>query len=510
VNFNGLLAMDAAARIGSGAGTGTLTLASSLDTTAGAFALTFAGSGTTHMNGTITGAGSLTKTGTGTLQLNGVASHSGTTTVSQGTLSTNLVSLPGAVVNFATLIYNDAIDRTVTNNWGGNGTYIKQGAGTLTFAGTMSTVGFFNLQAGTVKLGASERFTSTLDLIVNSGAVFDLNAFTETLGPVELFGGSIVNSTGDSTQFLAGSSYEFRSGTVSARLGGPGVLTKTTSGTVTLSGANTFTGGSIVQDGTLDLVGSLNSSLTLNGGILTLGATTGSRTVSGSLTVNAASTVRVRVNGPTAGTQFDQLRPTNTTLGGSLDLVAAPALTAGSTFRIIDNTSSTAITGTFAGLPQNAEFYEDAQWWRISYTGGNGNDVLLTRITPTAWQSWQSTNFGTDANNPLIAGTLADNDQDGTSNLVEYATGMNPTISDPVPQSAQKNGSFLDFIYTKNKAATDVTYSVEWSDAFTTWSITGVTSSLLSDNGTTQQIKAAIPAGSTVTRRFARLKVTGP
>ncbi len=510
VSFSGLLAMDAAARIGSGAGTGTLTLASNLDTTVSAFALTFAGSGTTQMNGNITGAGSVTKNGTGTLQLNGVASHSGTTTVNQGTLSTNLVSLPGAVVNFATMIYTDATDRTVTNNWGGNGTYIKQGAGTLTFANTMTTVGFLNLQAGTVKLGGNERFSGTLDLIVNTGAVFDLNAFTESLGPVELFGGSIVNSTGDSNQFLAGSSYDVRSGTVSARLGGPGVLTKTTNGTVTLSGANTFVGGSIVQEGTLDLAGSLASSLTLNGGTLTLGATTGVRNVAGSLTANAGGTLRIRVNGLTAGTQFDQVRPISSTLGGTLDLVAAPGLAAGGTFRIIENTGGSAITGTFAGLPQNAEFYEDAQWWRISYTGGTGNDVVLTRITPSAWQTWQSTHFPTQANNPLIAGDLADHDKDGTSNLIEYATRMNPTLNDVTPQSASKNGSLLDFIYTKNNAATDVTCTVEWSDNFTNWSVVGVISSVLSNNGTTQQIKASIPAGSTVDQRFGRLRVTRP
>lgn len=515
VTFSAPLIMDEAARIGSGAGTGTLTLGSSLDTTAGAFALTFAGSGTTIMNGNITGAGALVKNGTGTLQLNGLASHTGTTTVNQGTLSTNLVSLPGAVVNFDTIIYNDAADRNVTNNWGGNGTYIKEGVGTLTFTGAMSTVGFLDLRAGTVKLGAAERFSSTLDLIVNTGAVFDLNAFTETLGPVELFGGSIINSTGDSTQFLAGSSYEFRSGSVSARLGGPSALTKTTSGTVTLSGANTFTGGSTVQEGTLDLAGSLNSGVTLNGGVLTFGSSTGQRTVAGSVSVNAGGSVRFRTNGTTVGTQFDQLRLTGgtstITLSGTLDLVAAPALAAGSTYRIIDNTgSSSAISGTFAGLPQNAEFYEDAQWWRISYTGGTGNDVVLTRITPTAWQTWIGTSFGGNANNPLIAGELADDDLDGTSNLLEYATATSPGLATTVPHASARNGANLEYTYTKNKAATDITYIVEWNDALTgTWSITGVTSIILSDNGTTQQIRATMPAGANG-RRFVRLRITRP
>jgi autotransporter-associated beta strand protein len=515
VSFSGLLVMDAAARIGSGAGTGTLTLGSDLDTTAGAFALSFAGSGTTIMNGAITGAGALTKTGTGTLRLNGIASHTGATTVSQGTLITNLTALPGVVVNNATVIFDDASDRTVTNNWGGNGTYIKQGAGTVAFSGIMSAAGILELQAGTARLGDNERFSSTLDLIVNTGAVFDLNAFTETLGPVVLAGGSIVNSTGSSSQYLAGTSYDVRSGTVSARLGGTGALTKTTGGTVTLSGANTFTGGTTVQAGALDLAGSLGSNVTVEAGALALGATAGVRTVNGSVTVNASGTLRVRINGTTAGTQYDQLRLTNAasnvTLAGTLDLVAAPGLAAGGTFRIIDNSgSANAVTGTFAGLPEGAEFYEDSQWWRINYTGGTGNDVLLTRLTPTPTQTWQSTNFGANANNPLIAGDLADPDVDGISNLLERATAMNPNLNDNVPQSATRNGSALDFIYTKNKSATDLNYIVEWSDTLLNdWSTMGVSApTILSDNGVTQQVKVTVPAGAGITKRFVHLNVT--
>jgi autotransporter-associated beta strand protein len=517
VGFGGLLVMDAAAKIGSGSGSGTLTLGSDLDTTAGGFALTFAGSGTTIMNGAIAGAGAVTKTGSGTLRLNGIASHGGGTTVSEGTLATNLGSLPGALVNFGTVSWDDAVDRTVAANWGGNGTYIKQGAGTYTFSGTMSAAGILDLQAGTVKLGANERFSGTLDLIVNAGAVFDLNGFTETLGPVELFGGSIVNSTGNSTQFLAGSSYAFRSGTVSARLGGAGALTKTTDGTVTLGGANTFTGGSTVQAGTLDLSGSLNSGVTVDGGTLALGATTGIRTVAGSLSVNSAGTLRVRVNGPTAGTDFDQLRLSGAgsvvTLAGRLDLVASPALAAGGSFRILDNSgNSAAVSGTFAGLPEAAEFYEDGQWWRISYSGGSGNDVVLTRITPSPWQSWQATHFAAAANDPLVAGELADPDADGVVNLLEHATGMTPTTADIMAQGSILDGGVLEYTYTKSKAATDVTHLVEWSDTLDgDWSVAGVSQSLVpgSDNGVTQRITATLPAG-TAGKRFVRLRVTRP
>ena len=71
------------------------------------------------------------------------------------------------------------------------------------------------------------------------------------------------------------------------------------------------------------------------------------------------------------------------------------------------------------------------------------------------------------------------------------------------------SGAPANQVQYKNKSATDVTYTVEWTDNLTTWSTAGVTSSLLSDNGTTQQIKATVPAGANG-RRFVRLKVTRP
>ncbi|MFN7562244.1 MAG: LamG-like jellyroll fold domain-containing protein [Prosthecobacter sp.] len=122
---------------------------------------------------------------------------------------------------------------------------------------------------------------------------------------------------------------------------------------------------------------------------------------------------------------------------------------------------------------------------------------------------WKQTHFGSNASNSLIAGDLADPDGDAVLNLIEWATGTTPTISNAVPHFASKSGSNLEYTYTKNKSATDVTYLVEWSDDFTTWSSGGVTQSLVpgSDNGTTQQIKATMPAGAGG-RRFVRLRVT--
>lgn len=154
------------------------------------------------------------------------------------------------------------------------------------------------------------------------------------------------------------------------------------------------------------------------------------------------------------------------TLAGTLDLIAAPALAAGNTFTIIDNTGSAAVAGTFTGLPQGAEFYEDSQWWRISYTGGTGNDVVLTRLTPTAWQSWQAANFGANTNNAALAGDFADGDQDGIGNRLEYALGGNPNVSSTaaLPQSSVSGGK-LALTFMRTVANTDLTMTVQGSDA---------------------------------------------
>ncbi|MBL9117783.1 MAG: family 16 glycosylhydrolase [Verrucomicrobiaceae bacterium] len=133
--------------------------------------------------------------------------------------------------------------------------------------------------------------------------------------------------------------------------------------------------------------------------------------------------------------------------------------------------------------------------------------IIVTGSAMTPIEIWRQTYFNNHTNAGPALDT-ADTDNDGTQNLLEYATAMNPASNDQVPLSAQKVGNTLEFIYTKNKSATDVTYTVEWSDDLVTWSTAGITSSILTDNPTTQQIKATVPAG--VAKRFVHLKVTRP
>ncbi len=391
---------------------------------------------------------------------------------------------------------------TITNAGSGFTTAptIAFSAGTITNAGTNPT-GTGNATNFTVNgitvTSAGSGYTATPTVSFSSGTG---TAATANLSAVILGAATTLGGTGDIT--------------INADVTGNFDLTKTGNGILTLNGASSNTSATTISAGTLRGTGSFAGNVTINGGTHAPGNSTGITTTSGSYTLAAAGTLQIEINGTTPGTQHDQVGVAGTvTLAGALDLIAAPALATGSSFTLIDNTGASAVSGTFLGKAQNAEFYEDAQWWRITYTGGTGNDVVLTRITPTAWQTWQAANFGTNANNPAISGDSANNDNDGSTNLIEYATRMNPTLNDVVPQSATKNASTIDFVYTQNKAATDVTFVVEWSDVLSgaSWSTTNVSApSVLSDNGTTQQIKVTVPAGSGVTKRFVHLKVMRP
>ncbi|MBK8039987.1 MAG: cadherin-like beta sandwich domain-containing protein [Verrucomicrobiaceae bacterium] len=127
-------------------------------------------------------------------------------------------------------------------------------------------------------------------------------------------------------------------------------------------------------------------------------------------------------------------------------------------------------------------------------------------------QGWRQLYFGTSSNTGNAADSF-DYDKDGLPNLIEWACNLNPTAASPLPITTTLNGAVFEFTYTRSVSALNAgaTFTVEWSDTLpgTSWSSVGVTEQLLSDNGTVQQVKASLPAGTTG-HRFVRLKVMAP
>lgn len=142
-----------------------------------------------------------------------------------------------------------------------------------------------------------------------------------------------------------------------------------------------------------------------------------------------------------------------------------------------------------------------------------GTATFTVTVTPLSPQeSWRERFFGTASNNGSAEDTY-DADGDGLSNLLEWACELNPTASSNLPESATRNGGNLEYVYFRSVAAVNAgaIFTVEWSDTLPSgsWNTTGVTETILSDNGTVQQVKAIIPTG-TSRQRFVHLKVLAP
>ena len=91
-------------------------------------------------------------------------------------------------------------------------------------------------------------------------------------------------------------------------------------------------------------------------------------------TSNYYAITAVNPNGESAVSQ----EPAQIFLSGSLSLSATSGLPIGTTVIVLSVGGSAPVSGTFTGHPQGHCFYANGNWWRINYTGGDGNDVIAT------------------------------------------------------------------------------------------------------------------------------------
>lgn len=138
-------------------------------------------------------------------------------------------------------------------------------------------------------------------------------------------------------------------------------------------------GNVFVNGGTLQGNGAILGNLRVNTGAVSPGNSPGRIQVFGEYF--QLDTLIIGLDGPVAGTDYDQIQATDTvTLGGPLLLFRSIDPTVGQQFTIIDNQSLVPVVGEFDDLPQGESINVSGMRFKINYFGGDGNDVVLTRI----------------------------------------------------------------------------------------------------------------------------------
>ena len=351
----------------------------------------------------------------------------------------------------------------------GSGALIKSNTGSLllyasnSFSGTLEifggTVSVYHSNAlGTASAGTSISTGGTLVVASSTFTLAEpitlagaLNASSVTLtGPISLADpNALIQVTGSDTCYI------------NSVISGPFGLTKGFfPGTLVLNSHNTYTGTTTISGGTLLVNGSQPASpMVLTGGNLGGTGTVGTINVNSSGTVTVApgpasgpgiltcsnvtfspfTFFSVDLNGTVPGTGYDQLN-----VHGSVTLSNAvlslssssPILPPGTQYMIINNDGSDAVQGTFSGLPEGAVVTLGTNQLHISYSGGDGNDVVLT--TPTGSQPGFSAISRPTDGQILLQATGA---VSGVSYTIQAATNLAPSISWSNIGTALANGS---------------------------------------------------------------------
>lgn len=329
---------------------------------------------------------------------------------------------PALSGNGGTLQFTAASGKTITVGAAstpgiiaGGGGLIKDGAGTLILNGTSANTygGPTTVNAGTLtagKVNALGAGTALNDLTINGGTL-GIGNFNQAVDGVTVAGGTISGGSGT----LTGTSYDLRSGTVNAKLGGSAAVTKTTAGTVTLGAANTYSGNTTISAGTLKLGASgsfvnspniimnggtldvsavsgftLSASQTLKGngnisgavtanGTVSPGASIGTLTLNSSLTLGAAANTLMEINRAAAPQNADLISAASITLGGALTVtdIGSGGFMAGDSFNLFDGTLSGAFNSLI--LP----VLPSGKTWDTSELVAGGSGILSVVPEPS-------------------------------------------------------------------------------------------------------------------------------
>lgn len=362
-----------------------------------------------NAGGVITGTGHFTKIGAGTLTFGGPDHNtfSGETFVNEGILLLNKPLAVTAVPTSLNISTRAGLTATVgnLNSYQVIGNIFVNRGGLLNLNGQVENVDHLWLsEGGDVETSTGVLFLKTGGSIqVVPGAVGDPSVIA---GNLDMDAGSHVINVGSSTSATAGPNLEITALMMSTL--GEVSLQKNGTGTLRLTASNNYTGSTTINGGVLQVDGSQpGSSVIVDSGTRLMGngrvgqveyASVGgppgvvspghSPGILGCANFNfggVGGVLRIELNGTAAGSGYDQLYSrgplSSVALGGvTLDATLNFASAVNDQFTIIRKDGFLEITGAFTGLPEGANFYIGGEQFTITYVGGTGNDVVLTRL----------------------------------------------------------------------------------------------------------------------------------
>jgi len=306
--------------------------------------------GQLNLSGNISGSYGIT-TNSGQPLMSGANTYNGATTIAGGTLALN------------------AAHTVVPGNIEISGGIVDEQASATIASSAALTID----ASGTLQLDSS--VTQTVGSLAGSGIIDGSGTFTDGTTATDHFegqlNGSVSLSVGTSTSWLIldGSTPGNTTGTITVSNGRLSLNGSLPSATLSLTHGELFGGGTV---GTLNTPGGVMQPGPFNPGTLT---------VDGNIDLASGSEYAwVAVNDST----YAAFAATgNVTLGGSFYLANigfgyTPAV--GKAFTVVNNEGSQPVSGTFSGMPEGQVFQFNNADWKMSYVGGDGNDVTVTYL----------------------------------------------------------------------------------------------------------------------------------
>lgn len=377
-----------------------------------------------YVEGVVDGTGSITKSGTGGVSLRGNNTFTGSVTVNGGSITGSKASSLGAAANAVSI--NDganlgigscdvgftfANDITLTGaSSQPSGEYpipkltvggVCAGGGADEYYGAISSNQEFTL-SGDITLGSDITFGALAQKTNLTGSLSGAHKFTIP----SVYAGVVNVAANPNTSGAPNGTYQTDVVTTTLSDSQPdNTVIVSDRAIVILDGArgdvNVSTGGTLKGTGTTKVLS------------VGAGATVAPGHSPGCLSTNdllMSGKYEFELKGSTACTDHDQIKVTGTVdldaTTAELSTVILPGYTAtaGQKYVIVSNDGTDAVTGTFKGLAEGATFMLGNGQFRISYVGGDGNDVELTVLTvPSA----PDTGFMLLSANPALSAVVA-------------------------------------------------------------------------------------------------------